>query len=63
MVALDIPSGLDCDTGEAVGIAVRAEHTVTFAAMKKGFQLPGAAAYTGQVSVASIGIDANLLRE
>lgn len=63
VVALDIPSGLDCDTGEPLGMAVRAEHTVTFAAMKKGFQLPDAAAYTGQVTVASIGIDANLLRE
>ena len=63
VVALDIPSGLDCDSGEPVGIAVRAHHTVTFAAMKKGFQLLNAASYTGDVTVASIGIDAARLQD
>ena len=63
IVALDIPSGLDCDTGRPVGIAVRAEHTVTFAAMKKGFQSLEAAPYTGRVTVVSIGIDTALLRD
>jgi len=62
VVALDIPSGLDCDTGEPLEIAVRADHTVTFAAMKKGFQSPEAGKYTGDVTVASIGIDTSLLR-
>ena len=61
VVALDIPSGLDCDTGEPMGATVRADSTVTFAAMKKGFGQPGAAEFTGAVTVASIGIDVGLL--
>lgn len=62
VVALDIPSGLDCDTGQPLEVAVRADHTVTFAAMKKGFQSPEARKYTGDVTVASIGIDTSLLQ-
>ena len=62
IVALDIPSGLDCDSGRPLEIAVRAQHTVTFAAMKKGFQSLDAAPYTGAVTVASIGIDTSLLQ-
>jgi hydroxyethylthiazole kinase-like uncharacterized protein yjeF len=56
VVALDIPTGLDCDTGAAAGPVVRAKLTVTFAARKKGFDAPGAARYTGQVLVADIGV-------
>jgi len=62
VVAIDIPSGLDCDTGEPMGAAVRAARTITFVALKKGFLNPAAAAYTGRVTVASIGIAAGLLR-
>lgn len=61
VIALDIPSGLDCDTGEPLEIAITAAQTVTFAAMKKGFLLKEAQKFTGQVTVASIGIDTNLL--
>ena len=42
VLAVDIPSGLDCDTGEPFGPAVRADHTVTFVAQKKGFANPAA---------------------
>jgi len=59
VLAVDIPTGLDCDTGQAAGPAVRAEMTVTFVAPKKGFDAPGAAQYTGQVRVVDIGIDAD----
>lgn len=59
--ALDIPSGLDCDTGEPLGLAVRAAQTITFAAFKKGFLNPRSQDYTGRVSLASIGIKAELL--
>ncbi|MCJ7543979.1 MAG: NAD(P)H-hydrate epimerase [Phycisphaerae bacterium] len=58
VVAIDIPTGLDCDTGTAAGAAVRAAMTVTFVARKKGFDAPGAAAYTGRVIVADIGVPA-----
>ena len=56
VVALDIPTGLDCDTGAADDPVIRAALTVTFAARKKGFDAPGAAAYTGRVVVADIGV-------
>src|SRR4029077_13578012 len=38
LFAVDIPSGLDCDTGRPLGPTVRAEHSSTFVAPKKGFQ-------------------------
>ena len=56
VIAVDIPSGLDCDTGLAHGLAIKAESTVTFVAAKKGFTNPAAEEYTGQIYVASIGI-------
>jgi NAD(P)H-hydrate epimerase len=58
VLAVDIPSGLDCDTGEPLGTAIRAACTVTFVAVKKGFvSSPEAARYTGAVYVASIGVE------
>lgn len=56
VVAVDIPTGLDCDTGRADGPAVRATMTVTFVARKKGFDCPSAADWTGEVRVADIGV-------
>ena len=61
ILAVDIPSGLDCDTGQPLGPAVRAVATVTFVARKKGFDAPGADAYTGQVVVADIGAPTELI--
>lgn len=56
VVAVDIPTGVDCDTGKAEGPAVRAALTVTMVARKKGFDAPGADRYTGQVVVVDIGV-------
>ncbi|MDD5327718.1 MAG: NAD(P)H-hydrate epimerase [Phycisphaerae bacterium] len=56
ILAVDIPSGLDCDTGEPLGAAIRASFTVTFVAVKKGFTVAKANAYTGEIFVASIGV-------
>ncbi len=56
VLAVDVPSGLDCDTGEPLGAAVRATRTVTFVFSKRGFRQPGAADYTGEVEVAEISI-------
>ena len=61
VVAIDIPTGLDCDTGEVSGPTVRARLTVTFVARKKGFDAPGAAEFTGEVRVADIGIPADVV--
>lgn len=53
--AVDIPSGLDCDTGLPLGIAVKARHTATVAAMKKGFLQPSALEWLGQVHSIDMG--------
>jgi hydroxyethylthiazole kinase-like uncharacterized protein yjeF len=58
ILAVDIPSGLDCDTGEPLGTAINAAWTVTFVAVKKGFTSTTASQYTGKIFVASIGIAA-----
>jgi NAD(P)H-hydrate epimerase len=55
VLAVDIPSGLDCDTGRPLGATVRAEHTVTFVAAKKGFAEASAREWLGQVHVVDIG--------
>lgn len=57
VLAVDIPSGLDCDTGRVLGQAVKAVCTVTFVAVKKGFTTSDEVLeYTGDIYVASIGI-------
>ncbi|MEX3689292.1 NAD(P)H-hydrate dehydratase [Paraburkholderia sp. BR14312] len=59
VLALDVPSGLDSDTGNVVGSgpAVRATHTVTFIAAKPGLYTGVGRDYAGAVAVAPIGID------
>ncbi len=56
VVAVDVPSGLDCNTGEPLGVAVRATVTVTFVAPKIGFFLGRAKEFVGRLVVADIGI-------
>ena len=56
ILAVDIPSGLDCDSGQPLGAAIRAAWTVTFVAVKKGFTSTNATQYTGEIFVASIGV-------
>jgi NAD(P)H-hydrate epimerase len=60
-LAVDIPSGLDCDTGEAAQHTIRADHTCTFATLKLGFMQPAAAPFTGQIHVCDIGLPASLI--
>jgi len=58
LLAVDIPSGLDCDTGKPLGAAIKASWTITFVAVKTGFTYTDtAAAYTGDIFVASIGVE------
>ncbi|OHB74155.1 MAG: NAD(P)H-hydrate epimerase [Planctomycetes bacterium RBG_16_59_8] len=54
VVAIDIPSGLDGDTGEPLGEAIRATVTVTMGFPKIGFRNPAARAFTGEIVVADI---------
>jgi NAD(P)H-hydrate epimerase len=60
--AVDLPSGLDCDTGQPLGCCVRANHTATFVARKPGFNVPGAEQWTGAVHVVDIGVPRTLFR-
>jgi NAD(P)H-hydrate epimerase len=55
VLAVDIPSGLDCDTGEPLGPTVRARYPATVVAEKKGFANPAARAWLGEVHVVGIG--------
>ena len=63
VLAVDIPSGLDCDTGEPLGPTVRATHTATFVAHKKGFLNPKSRGWTGEVHVIDIGAPRVLIDE
>lgn len=63
VLAIDLPSGMDCDTGQPLGTCVRADHTATFVARKVGFDAPGAEQLTGQVHVIDIGVPKRLLGE
>ncbi len=56
VVAVDVPSGIDSDTGAVCGCAMRASLTVTFGAMKVGLAVYPGAEYVGEVVVADIGI-------
>ena len=61
VLALDVPSGLDADTGQVVGksgIAVRATHTITFIADKPGLHTGDGRDYSGEVQVAALDIEA-----
>ncbi len=62
IVAVDIPSGLDCDTGQPLPVSIEAAATITFVALKKGFVAnPESHQATGQVFVADIGIAPDIL--
>lgn len=63
VLAIDLPSGLDCDTGRPPGACVRATRTVTFVAEKVGFAAPDAQPFLGSVAVAPIGCPADLIAE
>jgi len=63
VVAVDIPSGLDCDTGMPCHATVRADLTITFVAQKKGLLEESAIPSTGRVKVADIGAPPELALE
>jgi NAD(P)H-hydrate epimerase len=63
VVAVDVPSGLDCDTGEPSRHTIEAAHTFTFVAEKPGFLVSGARRYTGMLHVVDIGAPRRLVDE
>jgi len=62
-LAVDLPSGLDCDTGEPAEPTLRADHTCTFVAEKIGFTKPAAKDFLGQVHVVDIGAPRRLVED
>jgi len=63
VVAIDLPSGLDCDSGIPAAATIRANLTITFVARKTGFGSPQAGAFLGRVEVADIGAPRELIAE
>ncbi|MEU0245835.1 NAD(P)H-hydrate dehydratase [Streptomyces sp. NPDC006235] len=57
VVAVDLPSGVDADTGEVRGAAVRADLTVTFGTHKPGLLIDPAREYAGSVRLVDIGLE------
>ncbi|MGA7622172.1 MAG: NAD(P)H-hydrate dehydratase [Candidatus Acidiferrales bacterium] len=63
VVAVDVPSGLIADTGEAPGPVIKAAHTVTFTAPKMGMISGAASDHVGQLLVRDIGSPPELIEE
>ncbi|NLF08107.1 MAG: NAD(P)H-hydrate epimerase [Pirellulaceae bacterium] len=62
-LAVDLPSGLDCDTGRPATHTIRAAETCTFLAAKPGFFQPEAAPYIGRLHVCDIGVPRKLIEQ
>ena len=60
-IAIDVPTGLDCDTGIAADPTFRASATLTFVAPKIGFTQPSATDFLGQIVPIAIGVPKKLL--
>ena len=63
LVAIDVPSGLDCDTGVPSNATIRADLTITFVASKTGFSAASAAPYVGRIAVADIGAPCEIIAD
>jgi NAD(P)H-hydrate epimerase len=63
ILAVDLPSGLDCDTGKPSARTIRAAATCTLVAAKPGFFAPGADQYIGRLYVHDIGAPRRLIEE
>jgi NAD(P)H-hydrate epimerase len=63
VMAVDLPSGLDCESGQPASQTVRASETCTFVAWKRGFLNPSAGPYLGEVHVVDIGAPGKLVEE
>jgi hydroxyethylthiazole kinase-like uncharacterized protein yjeF len=62
VLALDVPSGIQSDTGQVLGRAVRATHTLTFIALKPGLLTLDGPDHCGEVSVASLDVDVSSVK-
>ncbi len=60
-LALDVPSGLDSDSGRVRGCALRADHTLTFLGLKPGLLTADGPDYAGALHLDSLGVDAGMM--
>jgi NAD(P)H-hydrate epimerase len=60
VISMDVPSGLDAETGSILGVCVRASHTVTFAHLKRGLLTTAGHENGGTITVSHIGVPAAL---
>jgi NAD(P)H-hydrate epimerase len=63
VLAIDVPSGLNADTGAVARHTIRAAHTCTFVAAKPGLLAPAARQYVGELHVLDIGAPRKLVEE
>lgn len=63
VLAVDIPSGLDANTGASYGIAINATHTLTFIGQKMGMYTAQARYFCGNIHFASLGVENSLYRQ
>jgi NAD(P)H-hydrate epimerase len=63
ILAIDVPSGLNVDSGAADAIAVQARHTVTFIGLKPGLLTGRGPALCGEIHFDSLGLDAAIIDE
>lgn len=61
VVAVDIPTGVDADTGEIAGISLKAELTISFSAAKNGLYITPGASFAGEIVLCHIGIAPELV--
>jgi NAD(P)H-hydrate epimerase len=61
VISIDIPSGISSDTGQVMGVAVKAHTTVTFGLPKRGHLLYPGAEYSGEIFIEDIGFPGKLL--
>jgi hydroxyethylthiazole kinase-like uncharacterized protein yjeF len=62
VLAIDVPSGLQSDTGRVMVCAVRASHTVTFIALKPGLLTLDGPDHCGELHLSTLGLDSRLIR-
>lgn len=63
ILAIDLPSGLDCDTGQILGVCIQADLTATCVAPKIGFRQNEGLSHTGKVHVIDIGVPHEVLEQ
>lgn len=63
VLAVDCPSGLDCDRGEVLGDCLAAEATVSFIGRKAGFYINSGPSLCGRVQIAGIGVRSELAED